>query len=118
MDKSPQHGLAKFFNFLFDPVLKFYFRYTVKDSFAFVDEIKNLKAKNTFLSSFDDTTLFTSVPLDKIIKICTEKLYILEKPSLRKDNFIRLLKIATQQVSLASTIYCTNKLMESQWDPH
>ena len=74
MDKSLQHGLAKFFNFLFDPVLKFYFRYTVKDSFAFVDQIKHLRAKNTFLSSFDVKSLYTSVPLDEIIEICTEKI--------------------------------------------
>ena len=90
MIKSLQQRLAKFLNFHFDPVLKFYSRYTVKDYFAFINEIKHLKAKNTFLSSFDVNIFFTSVPLDEIIEICTEKLHSLDKPSLRKDNFIRL----------------------------
>ena len=51
--------------------------------------------------SFDVKRFFTSVPLDEIIEICTEQLYSLEEPSMRKDNFIRLLKIVTQQVDFS-----------------
>ena len=48
MIKSPQQGLAKFLNILLNPVLKYFSRYTVKDSFALVDEINHLKAKIPF----------------------------------------------------------------------
>ena len=36
MIKSPQHKIAKFLNFLLEPVLQYFSRYTVKDSFTFV----------------------------------------------------------------------------------
>ena len=60
MIKSPQHKITKLLNFLLEPVLQnFFTRYTVKDSFTFVEEIQKLNAKNTFMSSFDVKSLFT-----------------------------------------------------------
>ena len=60
MIKSPQHKITRLLNFLLEPVLQnFFTRYTVKDSFTFVEEIQKLNAKNTFMSSFDVKSLFT-----------------------------------------------------------
>ena len=53
MIRSPQHELARYLNSLLDPVLKYFSRYIVKDSFKFVDDLKLQRAKDTFLCSFD-----------------------------------------------------------------
>ena len=42
MIKSPQHGLVTYLIVLLEPVLQYYSSYTVKDSFAFVNEIKDI----------------------------------------------------------------------------
>ena len=84
MIKSPQHNLAKFLNILLQPILRFYSRYIVNDSFEVVDRIRNLSSKDTLMSSFDVNKLFTNVPLEKIIQISTVKLCSLEKPKLKE----------------------------------
>ena len=63
MIKSPQHGLPKYLNGLLEPVLQYYLSYTVENSFTFVNEVKNIKAKDTYMTSFDIKNLFTNVPL-------------------------------------------------------
>ena len=84
MIKSPQHKLEKCLNKLLQPVLRFYSRYIVNDSFEVVDRIRNLSSKDTLMSSFDVNKLFTNVPLEKIIQISTVKLCSLEKPKLKE----------------------------------
>ena len=55
------------------PVLNFYSRYIVNDSFEVVDRIRNISSKNTFMSSFDvKKFFFTNVPLEEIIQISLE----------------------------------------------
>ena len=98
MVNSPQHKLAKFLNLLLEPVLKYYSDYMIKDSFSFVETIRNIKANNTCVATFDVKSLFTNVPLKEVIDICTDKLYLITKPTLRKENFVKLLKIATCDV--------------------
>ena len=78
---------TKFLNFLLEPVLQYFSRYTEKDSFTFVEEIRKLNAENTFMSSFHVKSLFTNVPLNEIIEISAEKLYEIDKPLLR-INFL------------------------------
>ena len=50
------------------------------------------------MASFNVKILFTNVPLKEVIYICTYKLYLLKKPTLSKENFVKLLKIATCDV--------------------
>ena len=52
----------------------------IKDSFSFIEQLHSLKidTTNTKLVSFDVTSLFTPVPLQKTIEIILEKLYGLE----------------------------------------
>ena len=58
MVNSAQHKLAKFINYQLEPVLKYYSSYTLKDSFSFVDQIKDIQSNNTFIASFDVKILF------------------------------------------------------------
>ena len=86
MINSPQHKIAKFLNRLLEPVLHYYSDYVIKDSFSFVETIRNIKANNTFVASFDVKSLFTNVPLKEVIDISTDKLYLLAKPTLKKKE--------------------------------
>ena len=50
MVNSAQHKLAKFLNSSLEPVLKYFSAYCLKDSFRFVDKIKEMEAQNTFIA--------------------------------------------------------------------
>ena len=53
--------------------------FTVKDSFAFVDEILT-QNRDFYMASLDGDALFTNIPLDKTIDTCVKdflKLWIL-----------------------------------------
>ena len=111
MINSPQHGLAKFLNIMLEPVITYFSKFVVKDSFVVIQKIRNINAENTFMSSFDVKKLFSSVPLDEVITISTEMLYRLTKPTIKKENFISLLRIATSEVK-----FSFNDIMYSQVD--
>ena len=50
--------------------------YTVKDSFTFVNELKNLNVdKNMTMASFDVTSLFTNIPLTETSDIISENCF-------------------------------------------
>ena len=87
MVNSAQHKLAIFLNFQLEPVLKHYSSYILKDSFSFVDQIKDIESNNNFIASFDVESLFTNVPLEEVIKFCIDMLYKIEKHTISKNNF-------------------------------
>ena len=64
---------------------------------------------NVFMCSFDVSSLFTNVPLDETIKICSEALYDQSnsRPVIPKDVFVELMKSATSSVefSFNNTMY-------------
>ena len=101
MISSPQHKLARYLNDLLSPVLKHYSTFTVKDSFDFAAMIRETEASNTYMASFDVKSLFTNVPLEETIDICTESLYKLEKPRISKDSFKELMMLATSSVEFS-----------------
>ena len=101
MTKSPQHKLVRFLNILLEPVLNFFSRFVVRDSFEVIDRIRNINSEITFLSSFDVKKFFTNVPLNEVIQICCEALYSLRQLSIKKANFIKLMKIATSDVQFS-----------------
>ena len=72
MVNSEQHKLAKFLDLSLEPVLKHFLAYCLKDSFTFVDNIKEMEANNTFIVSFDVKSLFTNVLLEEVIEICVD----------------------------------------------
>ena len=111
MVNSAQHKLAKFLNMTLEPVLKYFSEYSLKDSFTFVDKIKDMDAQNTFIASFDVKSLFTNVPLEEVIEICVDTLYKISNPTVSRKNFKKLLKLATSGVK-----FSFNSLIYSQKD--
>ena len=61
-----------------------------KDRFAFAEEIVQQDSK-LFMGSLDVDSLFTNIPLEEIINICTSLLYN------KKCEFKNLLSLATQE---------------------
>ena len=95
-------------NVLLEPVLQYFFCCVVKDSFTFVVIIKIVNLESTFISSFDVKSLFTNVTLYEIIEAIAEQWHQIDKPVLRKESFIQLMKIATKEVefSLNNIMFC------------
>ena len=102
---SSQHELAKWLAEILVPVLKLYSSHCVKDSFTFANFIQNcnLEPANSFLCSFDISSLFTNVPLDETIEICANALYRghLDCPPFPEDTFRELMLIATRGVEFS-----------------
>ena len=76
----------------------------------FAKTIQNLDIDpNVFMCSFDESSLFTNVPFDETIKICSNALYNDSdlQPLIPKDVFFELMKSATSSVesSFNKTIY-------------
>ena len=46
------------------------------------------------MASFHVKSLFSNVPLKEVFDICTDELYFFNKPTLSKENAVKLLKIA------------------------
>ena len=46
-----------------------------KDSFSFIEEIKQLNTYGKFLTSFDVTSLFTNIPLEETINIAIDTIF-------------------------------------------
>ena len=67
------YNLAKFFVPLLKPLTTNL--YTVTDSFSFVKEISSFPNNSFYMASFDVTSLFTNVPLDEVIDICTNVMF-------------------------------------------
>ena len=106
MSHSTQHSEAKWLVEVLNPVLEFYSRCCVKASFPFSSIIRRLPVcmEYQFLVSFDVVSLFTNIPLDETISICTDFLY--RGPSIATlpfpgDVFIELMGIATKSVSFS-----------------
>jgi hypothetical protein len=67
------YKVAKFFIPLLNPISSR--AYMVKDSFSFVQELLSLNSSNVVMTSFDVTSLFTSIPLDETIDIICNRLF-------------------------------------------
>ena len=75
MINSPQHLLAKFLAHVLKPVVNYYCKYQIIDSFDLVSKLAHIdRAPNTecCLGSLDIVSLFTSVPVQKCITIIKE----------------------------------------------
>ena len=88
--RTPSYKLVKF------SVPKLSSEFTVKDSFAFAEEIVHQDGK-LFMGSLDVDSLFTNMPLEETINICTNLLYnnvdVIE--DINKSEFENLLSLAT-----------------------
>ena len=92
---TPSYKLAKF---LIPKLSSITFNeFTVKDSFAFAEEIVHQDSK-LFMGSLDVDSLFTNIPLEETINICTNLLYDNEDviEGVNKSEFKNLLSLATR----------------------
>ena len=103
---TPTYSLAKFLV----PILSSITinEYTVRDSFAFADEILQ-QDSNLFMASLDVESLFTNIPLKETIGICVNNLFADENSfvnGLPKNEFRKLLELAaTESFFLFNDIY-------------
>ena len=91
--------------------------YTVKDSFTFAEEIVEHDSE-FFMENLDVDSLFTNIPLEETIVICTNTLFEnTEKvEGLSKIEFKELLSLATKEsLILFLTESSTNKSVGSLW---
>ena len=73
-------------------------KFSIKDTFPFIDWIKQQAHNNNYMCSFDVNSLFTNVPLDETINISINKLYhSLNPPNLPKEVMHTLMEFATKQ---------------------
>ena len=102
---TPEYQLAKFL----DSIIKSYIpdSYILHSTDHFLDELNNFKFKaNHKLVSFDVQSLFTNVPLDETINIIADYIYSKDNhikdnlPSMKKEVFIKLLRLANQGMFL------------------
>ena len=93
---TPSYKLAKFLVPKLSSVT--FNEFTVKDSFAFAEEIVHQDSK-LFMGSLDVDSLFTNIPLEETINICTNLLYNNEDviEGINKSEFKNLLSLATQE---------------------
>ena len=104
------HGLGKWLAGLLQPALERFSLHCISDSFTFAKAMQNFDVDpNVFICSFKVSSLFTNVPLDETIKICSEALYDDSdlQPHIPKDVLVELMKSATSSVELSfnSTMY-------------
>ena len=95
---------------MLQPVLDRYTAHCISDSFTFADYVRKLDGQiDSFMCSFDISSLFTTVLLDETIAICADTLYNLpdSQPCIPKEVFVELLHSATSTVefSFDNTIY-------------
>ena len=75
-------------------------RFTVKDSFTFVDEILTQNS-DLCMASLDVDSLFTNISLDEIIDICVKKLFKIPDTLVKgisKSHFRDLLNFGYQEI--------------------
>ena len=70
--QTPIHKLAKYLVPILEPLTTN--KYRVKDSFNFATEIVEQDSRN-FMSRLDIDSLFTNIPLEETIEICTNNLF-------------------------------------------
>ena len=107
---TPTYKIAKFLV----PVLNCLTvnEFTIKDSFAFAKEIVD-QDSSLFMASLDVDSLFTNIPLDETINICTESIFNESDfvEGLNKSEFKELLSLATKE-----SYFIFNELLYKQID--
>ena len=114
MSGSSHHELGKWLIVILQPVLEQFLSHCISHSFTFAKIMQNLYSDpNVFMCSFDVCSLFTNVPLDETIKICSEALYDESdsRPIIPKDVLVELMKNATSSVE-----FSFNNTMHEQTD--
>ena len=107
MTGSPQYCVSRWICELLEPVLVKYSTHCVKDSFEFVDLLKEKQIRSAgHMCSFDVVSLFTNVPLHETIDICMDSLYrddAIEPTytAINEDSLRKLLLMVTSGVEFS-----------------
>ena len=83
---TPTYKLAKFLVPVLSDITQN--KFTVKDSFTFVDEILT-QDSDICMASLDVDVLFTNIPLDETIDICVKKLF--QTPELWLKEYLKMI---------------------------
>ena len=107
MKNSAQFNISKFLIKILEPVSEKFSTFCIKDSFSFVDVIRNNIVTPDKMCSFDIKSLFTNVPVDETINICLNELYNsdLIPPKIPKDVCLSLLNMAVKNVEFSFNSY-------------
>ena len=104
---SPQYDISAWLCNHLKPVIQYYGKHCVKDSFMFSDAIrtKDLTAGG-YMCSFDVVSLFTNVPLKEVIDICADALYRnddieCDLNTLTEGSFRKLMELVTSGVEFS-----------------
>ena len=96
---SASHNLAQWLCQLLDPVREALCKFTVKDTFQFVELIQHCDISTAHMCSFDVSALFTNVPLMETIDIIVKTIHDQEITlPIPIDEFKELLTICTYNV--------------------
>ena len=100
------YNLARFLCDLLSPLVSN--DYSCKDAFSFVSQVKNANLSRKFLVSYDETSLFTNMPLQQTIDIAINLIFN-HNPNLNitKKELEKLFLLATLQIHFifSSTFY-------------
>ena len=101
MCNSPQQKIAQWLAKVLEPVLEKYSTNCIPDSFSFAAYMRERALNSSeVLCSFDIRSLFTCVPVDEVIDICSNALFKDGQNTSKLDetNFRELMKMATTSV--------------------
>ena len=103
---SPQYAILKCLCGMIQPVVDYYCKHNVKDTFQFVEILReNPIPPTAHMCSLDVACLFTNVPLDETIDICAQTLYHndddVDVPWLPESAFRRLMLMVTSGVEFS-----------------
>ena len=73
--RTPTESISKYLTDMLKPISSNRHGSDVKDTFDFVDRIKDKDLQQYHMVSFDVCSLFTNVPLKETIDICMDRLY-------------------------------------------
>ena len=90
------YKLAQYLGSLLSPHIPS--NYATKDSFTFIEELKQINTYGKFLISFDVTSLFTNIPLEETVNIAIDVIFE-NYPNVKftRKELQKLFKIATSE---------------------
>ena len=94
--------------------------YTIRNAYDFVNQIKNLNIdQETYMVSFDISSLYTNVPVSETLEIIINKLFIgVDAMYLgySKKLFYEMLNLAVSNTYFFSMVFCINRRKDSLWE--
>jgi hypothetical protein len=95
MLNSPCHKVAQWLVKLLEPVRAKLVKHAIKDTFQLVEEIAELNIANSYMTSFDVSSLFTNIPVEETINIICEHATDISIPV---EDLRMLLRLCTKNV--------------------